>query len=114
MRESARAIDDTGPKDEIRTFADELSRYREETAGVFVTIVPRSEKPFNIHFETLADESVIESDLDYDVRLFDSPKHSMKLLSERMSKPICLESWPAIAGSGIRMARVTQITSISR
>lgn len=53
----------------IETFAEELARYRERDSGGYssrhsrrTASQERPEKPFNIHFETLADESVIESD----------------------------------------------------
>ncbi|UWG50718.1 hypothetical protein AArcCO_1411 [Halalkaliarchaeum sp. AArc-CO] len=53
-------------RDEVETFGEKLSRYREAKNSRSYSSrhrsQPRPEKPFNIHFETLADESVIESD----------------------------------------------------
>lgn len=54
-------------RDEVETFAEDLSRYREakNSSGYssrHSSTPSRPEKPFNIHFETLADKSVIESD----------------------------------------------------
>lgn len=53
-------------RDEIEKFAERLTRYEEsKNRGGYASrhnTQSRPEKSFNIHFETLADESVIESD----------------------------------------------------
>lgn len=54
-------------RDDIEAFAEQLALYRERGSGGYssrhrLTSQESPEKPFNLHFETLADGSVIESD----------------------------------------------------